>query len=835
MALEDKSKVVIHKNQESGEGKVSLDGEKKRKRLRLRAKNKDGEEQGVKRRRVAVKAKDGETEKSGAKSDYSFKSKKTEGIEKKSTSRVLSLENERPNVKAGNLSDMYKKRGSSYWSRRNKDSSSGDKRDSSFRPRYSNNSERGGEGAFRARRGPASASLGRFSKPLSSSSDRFGSGAHQAAQGQGGESGFTSKRSPSKKQYKGKKQIYNRKDEEQFDDKIFAQKKKTDTSLSAVPKKIDIMKTISVSDLAKKMNLKASEIIAKLMSMGMLVSITESIDSDTATIVADDYGCEVNIISLYDETLVKSDAENGEKITRSPIVTVMGHVDHGKTKTLDAIRKSHVAEGEAGGITQHIGAYMVSTPKGKITFLDTPGHEAFTMMRARGAQVTDIVVLVVAADDGVMPQTREAIAHAKDANVPIIVAVNKIDKADANPDRVKTQLSELGLTPEEWGGETQYVHISALKGEGISELLDAILLQAEMQELEANYKCRAEGKILEASIDKGRGVVASVIIEQGTLKAGDPFLAGIYAGRVRAMFNDLGERISEATPSMPVEILGLEDIPNAGDPFQVTESEKEARTISMKRQELKRFEIAKSVKKVTLDNLYSTIEESEVKELKVIIKADLQGSAEALKAALEKLSTSEVRLSVIYSSAGAINESDVTLAAADSNAIIIGFNVRPTPKAKLMAEEEGVDIRKYSIIYKAVEEIQSAMEGLLTPDMKEEAQGNVEVRETFKVPKVGVIAGCMVTSGTVTRDAEVHLVRSGIVKFSGKIASLKRFKDDVKEVAAGYECGIALENWQDIEVGDVLEVYKMVEVARKLSDVAPAEPTESKEEGNGTV
>lgn len=832
MAEEDKSKVVIHKNRESVEGKTLSDGDKKRKKMRLKAKGKDADEQGSRRRRVAVKAKAAaEKEKSTVKSEYSFKSKKTEGSEKKNTPRVLTLENERPNVKAGNLSDVYKKRGSPYWSRRKNDTAVADKGAPSFRSRFSNNQEKGADGAFRGRRGAPSAAGGRFSKPLSSSSGRFGASSKPATGRQGGESNFASKRSPSKKQYKGKKQIYNRKDEEQFDDKIFAQKKKTDTSLSAVPKKIDIMKTISVSDLAKKMNLKASEIISKLMSMGMLVSITESIDSDTATIVADEYGCEVNIISLYDETLVKSDAENGEKASRSPIVTVMGHVDHGKTKTLDAIRKSHVAEGEAGGITQHIGAYMVSTPKGKITFLDTPGHEAFTMMRARGAQVTDIVVLVVAADDGVMPQTREAIAHAKDAGVPIIVAVNKIDKADANPDRVKTQLSELSLTPEEWGGDTQYVHISALKGEGIDELLDAILLQSEMQELSANYECRAEGKILEASIDKGRGVVASVIIEQGTLKAGDPFLAGIYAGRVRAMFNDLGERIKEATPSMPVEILGLEDIPNAGDPFQVTESEKEARSISMKRQELKRFEIAKSVKKVTLDNLYSTIEESEVKELKVIIKADLQGSAEALKAALEKLSTAEVRLSVIYSSAGAINESDVTLAAADSNAIIIGFNVRPTQKAKLMAEEEGVDIRKYSIIYKAVEEIQSAMEGLLTPDMKEEAEGNVEVRETFKLPKIGVIAGCMVTSGTVTRTSEVHLVRGGIVKFSGKIASLKRFKDDVKEVAAGYECGISLENWQDIQIGDTLEVYKMVEVARKLSDVKSPE----EEEANGTL
>ena len=496
----------------------------------------------------------------------------------------------------------------------------------------------------------------------------------------------------------------------------------------------------------------------------------------------------------------------------------MGHVDHGKTKTLDAIRNSHVAEGEFGGITQHIGAYSVTTEKGRITFLDTPGHEAFTMMRARGAQVTDIVVLVVAADDGVMPQTLEAISHAKDAKVPIIVAVNKVDKPEANPDRVKTQLSEHGLTPEEWGGDTQYVHISALKGEGIDDLLDAILLQAEVLELKANYDCRAEGKILESRIDKGRGVVSSVIVQQGTLSQGDPFVAGIYSGRVRALFNDLGQRIDSAGPSTPVEILGMEEMPNAGDPFQVTESEKEARAISTKRQELKRFEDAKAVKKVTLDNLYSTIEQNEIKEFKVIIKADLQGSAEALKTSLEKLSTRDIRLVVIHSSAGAINESDVTLAAADSNAIIIGFNVRPTPKAKALADQERVEIRKYNIIYKAVEEIQAAMEGMLSPDTKEEVIGSVEVRNTFKVPKIGVIAGCYVTDGVVRRNSMVNLIRDGIVKFTGKISSLKRFKDDAKEVAVNFECGIGLENWQDIQVGDHFEIFEYVEVARKLGE-----------------
>ena len=635
-------------------------------------------------------------------------------------------------------------------------------------------------------------------------------------------------RTPGKKAaYKGKKQIYNRKDEEQFDDKFFEQKKKVETPASVVPKEIDIMESISVSDLARKMNLKASEVIGKLMSLGMMVTITQSIDSDTASILAAEYGCEVHIVSLYEETVIESEADGDvELIGRPPIVTVMGHVDHGKTKTLDAIRHANVAAGEAGGITQSIGAYSVTTPKGKITFLDTPGHEAFTMMRARGAQVTDIVVLVVAADDGVMPQTMEALAHAKDAKVPIIVAVNKVDKPEANPDRVKTQLSELGLTPEEWGGDTQYVHISALKKEGIDDLLEAILLQAEMLELKANYVCRAEGKILESRVDQGRGVVSSVIVQRGTLKQGDPFVAGIYSGRVRAMFDDRGKRITEAGPSTPVEVLGMEEMPNAGDPFQVPESEKEARAISAKRQELKRFEAAKAVKKTSLDTLYKDIEDKEVNELKVIIKADLQGSAEALKSSLEKLSTREIRLSVIHSSAGAINESDVTLAAADSNAIIIGFNVRPTPKAKALAEQESVEIRKYNIIYKCVEEIQQAMEGMLQPDTKEEVIGMVEVRNTFKVPKVGVIAGCSVSEGIVRRSASVNLIRDGIVKFTGKISSLKRFKDDAKEVSVGYECGIGLENWQDIQVGDRFEVFEIIEVAKKLGKTLAEEQAE---------
>ncbi len=773
--------------------------------------------------------------------------------------RAFELNSARPNVKAGNLSDKPRQggynrdrngNGQGGYNRGGQGGQGGYNRDrngqgggfsgSQARQNYQNrdrdnNGQGGRQGGFN--RG-GQGGQGGFNRGGQGGQGGFNRG------GQGGQGGFRPRtggmggaapvppvdqsRQPAKKAFKGKKQIYNRKDEEQYDDNLFGQKKKVETPASVVPKSIDIMETISVSDLARKMNLKASEVIGKLMGMGMMVTITQSIDSDTATLLAAEYGCEVHLVSLYDETVIESEKDDGvELLPRPPIVTVMGHVDHGKTKTLDAIRHANVAAGEAGGITQSIGAYSVSTPKGKITFLDTPGHEAFTMMRARGAQVTDIVVLVVAADDGVMPQTMEAIAHAKDAKVPIIVAVNKVDKPEANPDRVKTQLSEQGLTPEEWGGDTQYVHISALKKEGIDDLLDAILLQAEMLELKANYECRAEGKILESRVDQGRGVVSTVVVQRGTLKQGDPFVAGIYSGRVRAMFDDRGRRIQEAGPSTPVEVLGMEEMPNAGDPFQVTESEKDARAISSKRQELKRFEAAKAVKKTTLDTLFSDIKDSEVKELKVIIKADLQGSAEALKSSLEKLSTREIRLSVIHSSAGAINESDVTLAAADSNAIIIGFNVRPTPKAKTLAEQEQVEIRKYNIIYKCVEEVQQAMEGMLQPDTKEEVIGQVEVRNTFKVPKVGVIAGCSVSEGIVRRTSSVNLVRDGIVIFTGKISSLKRFKDDAKEVSTGYECGIGLENWQDIQVGDRLEVFEIIEVAKKLGKTIAEEEAEA--------
>ena len=624
---------------------------------------------------------------------------------------------------------------------------------------------------------------------------------------------------PVKKSFKAKKPAYTRKDKElEMEEKLLQTKKKITQITNPVPKSIEIMEVISVSELARKMNLKASDLIQKLMAMGQMVTINQQIDADTATILAAEFGADVKIVSLYDETVIETTGDEGaELIPRPPVVTVMGHVDHGKTKLLDAIRKADVVAGEFGGITQHIGAYTVETPKGKITFLDTPGHEAFTRMRARGAQVTDIVILVVSAVDGVMPQTIEALNHAKEAKVPIIVAVNFMDKPEANPDRVKTQLSEHQIIPEDWGGQNIFVEVSALKKEGIDKLMEAILLEAELLDLRANYDHSAEGKVLESRIDHGRGIVATVMIQRGTLKVGDSFVAGIWPGKVRALFTDKSEKVEEATPSMPIEVLGFEGIPNAGDPLQVVNDEKTARSVSAKRQELKRFEDAKHVRKITLDNLHDTITEGTIQELKVIIKADVQGSAEALRSSLERLSTKEIRLHVIQALPGAINEGDVDLAIA-SNAIIIGFNVRPVPKAKAMAEQEKIDIRRYNVIYKAVEEIKLAMEGMLKPDSKEEVIGTVEVREIYRTPKFGTVAGCHVTTGLVKRNASVHVIRDNIEIHTGSINSLRRFKDDVREVLAGFECGIGLENYNDINEGDQFEIFEIVEVARKLGD-----------------
>ena len=604
--------------------------------------------------------------------------------------------------------------------------------------------------------------------------------------------------------------------------KSYGKKKSSDAS-AAVPKSIDILASITVSDLARKMNIKASEIISKLFGMGMMVSMNESIDSDTATIIAEEYGCSVHLVNLYDETVIarEEDAEE-DLIPRAPIVTVMGHVDHGKTKLLDAIRSANVTAGEFGGITQHIGAYKVNIPdKGDIVFLDTPGHAAFTMMRARGAQLTDIVVLVVAANDGVMPQTLEAIDHANAAKVPIIVAINKIDLPDAKPERVMQQLSDKGLIPEAWGGRTLYCEISALQKIGIDDLLDTILLQAEMMDLRANPNCRAEGKVLEARIDQGRGIVASVIVQRGTLKQGDYYVSGIYPGRVRAMYDDKGKKIQSAGPSTPVEVIGLSDVPSAGDPFQVCENEKQARQIGTKRQELERLNQASKFKKVTLETLNAAIQEGEVQELNIIIKGDVQGSVEAIQSALEKLSTPEIRVRVIRAAAGAIIEDDINLASASENpALVIGFNVRPTPKAQARADAEKIEIRKYNIIYNVVDDVKAAMEGMLSPERTEVDVGTAEVRQVFKVPKVGLVAGCYVTSGSVKRNNFCRVIRDNIQINHElvKITSLKRFKDDVREVAMGFECGIGIADFQDLQVGDTFEFVEIQEKARKLED-----------------
>ena len=611
--------------------------------------------------------------------------------------------------------------------------------------------------------------------------------------------------------------------DEELELKSYGKKVKSSDSSAAVPKSIDILASITVSDLARKMNIKASEIISKLFSMGMMVSINESIDSDTATIIAEEYGCSVHLVNLYDETVIAREEESEEDLVpRAPIVTVMGHVDHGKTKLLDAIRSANVVAGEFGGITQHIGAYKVSIPdKGDVVFLDTPGHAAFTMMRARGAQLTDIVVLVVAANDGVMPQTLEAIDHAKAANVPIIVAINKIDLPDARPDRVMQQLSDKGLIPEAWGGQTLYCEISALKKIGIDDLLDTILLQAEMMDLKANPHCRAEGKVLEARIDQGRGIVASVIVQRGTLKQGDYYVSGIYPGRVRAMYDDKGKKIQSAGPSTPVEVIGLSDVPSAGDPFQVCENEKQARQVGSKRQELERMNQASKFKKVTLETLNAAIQEGEVKELNIIIKGDVQGSVEAIQSALEKLSTPEIRVRVIRAAAGAIIEDDINLASASENpALVIGFNVRPTPKAQARADADKIEIRKYNIIYNVVDDVKAAMEGMLSPERTEVDVGTAEVRQVFKVPKVGLVAGCYVTSGSVKRNNYCRVIRENIQINHDlvKITSLKRFKDDVREVTMGFECGIGIADFQDLQVGDTFEFVEIQEKARKLED-----------------
>ncbi len=588
--------------------------------------------------------------------------------------------------------------------------------------------------------------------------------------------------------------------------------------MKAAKRKIRIEESIRVADLAHQMGVKSSEIIKVLFGLGVMATINNALDIDTATLVASEFGYEVEKVGFSEEDyLVPTVVDTPEMLKpRPPVVTIMGHVDHGKTSLLDAIRKTSVTSGEAGGITQHIGAYLVKTKRGDIVFLDTPGHAAFTAMRARGAQVTDLVVLVVAADDGVMEQTREAINHSRAAGVPILVAVNKIDKETANPDRVLRELSELGLQPEAWGGDTVVAMVSAKTGKGLDDLLELIALQAEILELKANPNKPARGHVVEAKLDKGRGPVATVLVQEGTLHQGDVFVCGVFAGRVRALFNDQGRKIKEAGPSMPVEIQGFEGVPEAGDEFVCLEDEKLARRIAESRAtKLREKELAK-VSRVTLENfLKQSADAQEAQVLNVVLKADVQGSLEAITESLRKLSTDKVRIDIIHGGAGAISESDVMLAAA-SNAIIIGFNVRPTAKVKEVAEQEQVDIRFYDIIYKLVDEIKSAMAGLLAPVSKEVYLGQAEVRQTFSVPKVGLIAGCMVTDGKITRTANVRLLRDGVVVYTGKVASLKRLKDDAREVVRNLECGVGLENFHDIKIGDIIEAFEVVEEAASL-------------------
>lgn len=582
------------------------------------------------------------------------------------------------------------------------------------------------------------------------------------------------------------------------------------------PKKIIVRGSMTVGETAKLLHKDASEVIKKLLFLGTMATINQELDLDAIQLIATEFGVEVEIKIKVEEDNFETFEEiddAADLLERPPVVTIMGHVDHGKTTLLDAIRKTSVTEGEAGGITQHIGAYQVEVNQKKITFLDTPGHEAFTTMRARGAQVTDITIIVVAADDGVMPQTVEAISHAKAAGVPIIVAVNKIDKEGANPDQIKQALTAYELVPEEWGGDTIFCEISAKQRIGLENLLEMILLVAEVQEYKANPNKRARGTVIEAELDKGRGPVARVLIQHGTLKVGDSFVAGVHFGRIRAMVNDKGKRLKEAGPSTPVEITGLTDVPQAGDPFLVYEDERKARDIADRRAIALRQSEMTANSRVTLDDLFKHIKDGEIKDLNVIIKGDVQGSVEALKSSLEKIEVEGVRVKILHHGVGAVTESDIILASA-SNAIIIGFNVRPEPAAKATADQEKVDIRLHNIIYNVIEEIEQAMKGMLDPIFKEVVLGQAEVRNVFKITGSGTIAGCMVTSGKIARNAQTRLIRGGIVVHEGKIDSLKRFKDDQKEVAQGYECGISLERYHDIKEGDVIEAFIMESVER---------------------
>lgn len=606
------------------------------------------------------------------------------------------------------------------------------------------------------------------------------------------------------------------KKEERVKEKRLPARKSVTAPAKAIKRRVEMEESITVAELAKAMGVKASEVIKKLIGLGVMATINQPLDYDTAALVASEFDYEVRKVGFVEEDVLKPIPDKPEDLKpRPPVVTVMGHVDHGKTSLLDAIRHTNVIATEAGGITQHIGAYHVTLDKGNIVFLDTPGHEAFTAMRARGAQVTDVVILIVAADDGVMDQTREAINHAKEAGVPIVVAINKIDKPNANPERVKRQLAELGLVPEEWGGETLYAEISAKNKIGIEDLLELVLLQAEMLELKANPDKPARGVVIEARLDKGRGPVATVLVKEGTLKVGDHFVCGLHYGKVRAMFNDRGEAVSEAGPSMPVEIQGISGVPDAGDQFVVVENEKIAKEVSQHRQQKQREAALVKMAGVSLENIYEKFKEGEVKELKLILKADVQGSVEALKESLAKLGTDEIKVNIIHASTGAITESDILLASA-SHAIVIGFNVRPSAKVMDLAQKEKVDVRYYNVIYRLLNDIKDAMSGMLEPEYEEKVIGEAEIRQIFKVPKVGMVAGCYVTNGKIERNVKVRILRDGVVVYNGKLASLKRFKEDVREIAAGYECGMSFENFQDIKVGDIVEAYVVEEIKRTI-------------------
>lgn len=587
--------------------------------------------------------------------------------------------------------------------------------------------------------------------------------------------------------------------------------------IEAESKVLKVTEFITVGEVATMMNITSTEIISACMSLGIMVTMNQRLDAETLSIVADEFGYEVTFEKAELEENIE-DVEDLEEdlIARAPIVTVMGHVDHGKTSLLDYIREENVIAGESGGITQHIGAYGVTLENGqKITFLDTPGHEAFTAMRARGAQVTDIAIIVVAADDDIMPQTKEAISHAQAAGVPIVFAINKIDKENANPDKIKEALAGMNLMVEDWGGKVQSHDVSALKGTGVKELLEKVLLEAELLELKANPNRAAKGTVVEAFLDKGRGYVSTILVQNGTLKMGDYLLAGKHSGKVKAIFNERGASLEEAPPSAPVSILGLDGAPQAGDAFHVLEDEREAKQIAAKRTQLLREQSVRTQRHITLDEIGRRIALGEFQELNIILKGDVDGSVEALTDSLQKLSTGEIEINIIHKGVGAITESDVLLASA-SDAIVIGFNVRPMGNARTIADKEEIDIRSYSIIYDAINDIKDAMEGMLSPEMREEITGNAEIRETFKISKIGTIAGCMVTSGKIYRNSGIRIIREGVVIFTGGLTSLKRFKDDVKEVAKGYDCGLQVKNYNDIKVGDVLECFQEVAVKKSL-------------------